>query len=56
MVYSSPMLRSHVSVGRPCGLTAGVCGLSTDLLNGDKALCMARWCCIETIGLTRALL
>ena len=41
---------------RPCGMAAGVCGLSADLLHGGKALCMTRWCCIETIGLTRALL
>ena len=41
---------------RPCGLTAWVCGLSIDLLHGDRALCVARWCCIETIGITRALL
>ena len=41
---------------RPCGLAAGVCGLSADLLHGGKALCMTRWCCTETIGLTRALL
>ena len=41
---------------RPCGLAAGVCGLSADLLHGGKALCMTGWCCIENIGLTRALL
>ena len=35
---------------------SGVCGLSTDLLHGGKARCMARWCCIQTIGHTRALL
>ena len=40
---------------RPCGLAAGVCGLSADLLHGGKNLCMTRWCCIETIGLRRAL-
>ena len=31
---------------RPCGLAAGVCGLSADLLHDGKALCMARSCCI----------
>ena len=60
LVFSSPMLRSQVSVALLWGclfhLTAGVGGLSTDMLHGDKALCMARWCCIDTIGLTRALL
>ena len=40
----------------PCGLAAGVCELSADLIHGGKALCMTRLCCIETIGLTRALL
>ena len=60
LVFSSQMLRSHVLVAPlwscPFHLTAGVCGLSTDMLHGDKALCMARWCCIDTIGLTHALL
>ena len=60
LVFSSPVLRGHVSVVPLWGcffhLTAGVCGLSTDMLHGDEALCMARWCCIDTLGLTRALL
>ena len=41
---------------RPCGLAAGVCGLSADLVHGRKAFCMTGWCCIENIGLTCALL
>ena len=60
LVFSSPMLRSQVSLVPLWSclfhLTAGVCGLSTDMLHGDKALCLARWCCIDNIGLTRALL
>ena len=59
-MVSSLMLRSHVSVASLWSclfhLTDGVCELSTDMLHGDKALCMARWCCIDTNGLTRALL
>ena len=60
LVFSSPVLRGRVSVAPLWSclfhLTAGVCGLSTDMLHGDIALCLARWCCIGTIGLTRALL
>lgn len=55
-----PVLRGRVSVVPLWSclfhLTAGVCGLSTDMLHGDIALCLARWCCIGTIGLTCALL
>ena len=60
LVFSSPVLRGRVLVAPLWSclfhLTAGVCELSTDMLHGDIGLCLARWCCIGTIGLTRALL
>ena len=60
LVFSSPVLQGRVSVAPLWSclfrLTIGVCGLSTDMRHGDIALCLARWCCIGTIGPTRALL
>ena len=60
LVFSSPVLRGCVSVVPLWSclfhLTARVCRLSADILNGDIALCLARWCYIGTIGLTCALL
>ena len=60
LVFSSQVLRGRVSVAPLWScffhLTAGVCPLSTDMLHGHIVLCLARWCCIGTIGLTRALL
>ena len=41
---------------RPSGLAAWVCGLSADLVQGSKALCVAGRCCIENIQLACAML
>ena len=42
LVFSSLVLRGHISVAPLWScfshLTAGVCGLSTDMLHGDEAL------------------
>ena len=48
LVFSRPVLQGRVSVAPLWSclshLTAGVCGQSTDMLHGDIAHCLARWC------------